>query len=66
MKVDRNQYAELAANVNDQSDGCLFAAIIVKGDTGEPRAGFYPFARASGFDEPLCTLQRQVWDHFAR
>lgn len=63
MKVGHNQYAELTADINELGDGCMLSAIIVKADTGDPGAGFYPFARASGFDAPLSTLQRQVWDH---
>lgn len=65
MKVGHNQYAELSMNINDPSDDCLLSSIIVKADTGEPGAGLYPFARRSGFDAPLPTLQRQVWDYFA-
>ena len=64
MKVGHNQYAELAMNVNNSNESCLLSSIIVKADTGEPGAGLYPFARRSGFDAPLSTLRRQVWDHF--
>lgn len=65
MKVGHNQYAELAMSINDSADGCLLSSIIVKADTGEPGSGFLPFARRSGFDAPLKTLQRQVFDCFA-
>ena len=64
MKVGHNQFAELAMTINDKADGCLLSSIIVKADTGEPGAGFLPFARRSGFDYPVETLQRQVFEHF--
>ena len=64
MKVGHNSYAELAMSINDKADGCLLSSIIVTADTGEPGAGFLPFARRSGFDVPVETLQRQVFDRF--
>jgi hypothetical protein len=64
MKVGHNQFAELAMSINDKADGCLLSSIIVKADTGEPGEGFLPFARRSGFDAPVATLQRQAFDHF--
>ena len=64
MKVGHNSYADLAMSINDQADECLLSSIIVTADTGEPGAGFLPFARRSGFDAPVETLQRQVFDHF--
>ena len=65
MKVGHNQFAELAMSINNKADGCLLSSIIVKADTGDPGTGFLPFARRSGFDAPVKTLQRQVFDHFA-
>jgi hypothetical protein len=64
MKVGHNQYAQLAMEVNQASDGCLLSSIIVQFDSGQPGAGFLPFARNQGFDEPLRALQRQVFEYF--
>jgi len=65
MKVGHNQFAELAMSLNVKSDGCLLSAIIVRADTGGPGDGFVPYARSQGFDQPLASLQRQVFDHFS-
>jgi hypothetical protein len=65
MKVGHNSYAELAMSINDKADSCLLSSIIVRADTGKPGAGFLPFARRSGFDAPVTTLQRQAYDHFS-
>jgi hypothetical protein len=65
MKVGHNQYAELAMSINQRSDQCLLSAIIVQAASGEPGAGFLPYARSQGFDASLSTLQRQVFDCFA-
>ena len=64
MKVGHSQYAELAMSINERSDGCLLSSIIVKADTGKPGAGLLPFARSQGFDQPLESLQRHVFEHF--
>ncbi len=64
MKVGHNQYADLAMNINQRSDECLLSSIIVKADSGKPGDGFLPFARSEGFDQPVATLQRQVFEHF--
>ncbi len=64
MKVGHNQYAELAMSINKRSDGCLLSAIIVKADSGKPGAGFLSFARSEGIDQPVTTLQRQVFERF--
>ncbi len=64
MKVGHNQFAELAMSVNKPSDGCLLSSIIVTAHSGEPGAGFLPFARRQGFDQPVATMQRRVFEHF--
>ncbi len=66
MKVGHSQFAELAENINEEADHCLLSSIVVTADTGEPGAGFLPFALRSGFDYPVATLQRQVFDYFTR
>ncbi len=64
MKVGHNQFAELAMSVDMPSDGRLLSSIIVTVDSGEPGAGFLPFARSRGFDQPARTMQRHVFEHF--
>ena len=64
MKVGHNQFAELAMSVNRTGDGCLLSSIIVTVDSGEPGAGFLPFAHRQGFDQPIRSLQRHVYEHF--
>lgn len=64
MKVGHNQFAELAISINRPGDGCLLSSIIVKADTGKPGAGFLPFARRQGFDQPVATMQRHVFEYF--
>jgi hypothetical protein len=66
MKVGHNQFAQLAMEVNQASDGCLLSSIIVQSDSGQPGSGFLPFARSQGFDEPLRVLQRHVFEHFGQ
>jgi len=66
MKVGHNQYAALVMDVNRAADGCLLSAIVVRADTGEPGEGLLPFARRSGFEAPVETLQRQVWERFGQ
>lgn len=65
MRLGFHQYAELAMSVNEKADGCLLSAIIVKSDTHVPGDGFLPYARSQSFHEPLDTVQRQVFEHFA-
>jgi hypothetical protein len=57
-------FATLMKAVNHESDGVLLSSIIVHQDDGKPGEGFLPYAKALGFDLPLETLQRQVWEHF--
>ena len=40
-------------------------SIIVHKDDGKPGAGFRPYALEMGFDAPLSTLQRQVFEAFS-
>jgi len=65
MKVGHNSFGRLAMETNRQSDGCLLSSIIVQASTGEPGTGFVPYARSQGFDAPLASLQRQVFQAFA-
>lgn len=63
--VGWSMFAELVASVNQASDGVLLSAIIVHKDDGKPGDGFLPYARSKGFEEPLATLQRRVFERFA-
>lgn len=64
MKVGHNQYAQLVMDPNRPEDGYLLSAIVVRADDGRPGDGFLPHARSMGFDAPIPTLQRRVWDTF--
>ena len=64
MLVDHSMFADLMIAVNQESDGVLMSSIIVHQDDGKPGEGFLPYAREMGFDLPLETLQRQVYEHF--
>lgn len=64
MLVGHSMFADLVAAVNEKSDGVLLSSIIVHQDDGRPGDGFLPYAREMGFDAPLETLQRQVYEHF--
>jgi hypothetical protein len=55
----------MCGEVNRKDDRCMLSSIIVSNETGRPGSGFEPFARSWGFTEPLPTLQRRVFDHFA-
>jgi len=65
MLVDDSTFADIAIAVNQQSDGVLLSSIIVHSDNGKPGEGFVAYAQSLGFQLPLETLQRQVYDHFA-
>jgi hypothetical protein len=58
-------FANLAMSVNRESDGVLLSSIIVHKDDGKPGAGFRPYAISQGFDEPIDTSQRHVFEYFA-
>jgi hypothetical protein len=64
MLVGHSMFATLMEAVNHESDGVLLSSIIVHQDDGKPGEGFLPYAKGLGFDLPLETLQRQVWEHF--
>jgi hypothetical protein len=64
MLVDHSMFANLVIGVNHEPDGVLLSSIIVHQDDGKPGEGFLPYAKGLGFDLPLETLQRQVYEHF--
>jgi hypothetical protein len=64
MLVGHSMFATLMEAANHGSDGVLLSSIIVHQDDGKPGEGFLPYAREMGFDLPLETLQRQVYEHF--
>lgn len=66
MKVGHNSFANLAMETNRRSDGCLLSSIIVRAADGEPGEGFLPYARSQGFNQPVTSIQRQVFDRFSR
>ena len=57
-------FADLVVSVHKKSDGVLLSSIIVHQDDGKPGDGFLPYARELGFDAPVATLQRRVFEHF--
>lgn len=65
MLVVHSMFADLVGGVNRKDDGVLLSSIIVNQADGKPGEGFLPYAREMGFDFPLETLQRQVYEHFA-
>ena len=64
MLVDGPSFADLLLAISGESDGVLLSSIIVEPDTGNPSDDFLLSAMERGFDQPLATLQRQVYDHF--
>jgi len=64
MLVGHSMFADLVVAVNRQSDGVLLSSIIVHQDDRKPGEDFLPYAKDQGFDLPLETLQRQVYEHF--
>lgn len=65
MLVDHSMLADLMIALNQQSDGVLLPSIIVHPDNGKPSDDFLLAAMELGFDAPVETLQRQVYQHFA-
>jgi hypothetical protein len=65
MLVDPAIFADLVTSVDRKDDGVLLSSIIVDQTDGKPRDDFVPYADEMGFDSPLETLQRQVYNHFA-
>ena len=64
MLVGHSMFADLVEAVNEESDGVLLSSIIVHREDGKPGEGFMPYAGRMGFDLPVETLQRQVYQHF--
>ena len=64
MLVGHSMFADLVIAVNHGSDGVLLSSIIVHQDDRKPGEGFLPYARDLGFDSPLETLQRHVYERF--
>ena len=65
MLVGYSMFANLVMSVNRKSDDVLPSSIIVHKDDGRPGAGFRPYAISQGFDEPIETSQRHVFEHFS-
>jgi len=64
MLVDHSMFTILLEAVDRDSDGVLLSSIIVQDDDGKPGDGFPAYAGNMGFEFPLVTLQRQVYEHF--
>lgn len=64
MLVGYSMFANLVMSVNRKTDGVLLSSIIVHKDDGKPGAGFRPYAISQGFDEPIETSQRHVFENF--
>ncbi len=60
MLVDGADSSDLAKAIDQKSDGVLLSSIIVNEDDDQ----FLPYASSMGFDEPVDTLQRQVYEQF--
>lgn len=65
LLVDPSMFVDLVKSLDSTDDGVLLSSIIVNQTDGKPRDEFLPYAEEKGFDSPLETLQRQVYDHFA-
>jgi hypothetical protein len=64
MLIGHSLFPTLMESVNRESDRVLLSSIIVTQDTGLPGEGFLPYATSMGFDLPVETLQRQVYENF--
>ncbi|MBM3957962.1 MAG: hypothetical protein FJ313_07925, partial [Gemmatimonadetes bacterium] len=64
LKLSFRMNGRMCMEINRGEDGCLLSSIIVRTDTGRPGDGFEPFARQSGFSDPLGVLQQAVFRHF--
>jgi len=65
MLIDDSLFADFVVAINQEADGVLLSSIIVHPDDGKPGEGFLAYATSLGFELPLATLQRQVYEHFA-
>ena len=64
MLVDPAAFDDLLHSISREPDGVLLASVIVDSDTGKPSDDYLLAAMEMGFDLPLETLQRQVYEHF--
>jgi hypothetical protein len=64
MLVGHSMFPTLMEAIDQESDGVVLSSIVVAQDDGKPGDGFLPYARSLGFDLPVETLQRQVYEHF--
>jgi hypothetical protein len=64
MLVDPASWDDLLLAINLKTDGVLLASIAVHADNGEPSDDFLLAGMELGFDLPVQTLQRQVYEHF--
>lgn len=66
LKLSFRMNGRMCMEINRGEDGCLLSSIIVRSDTGRPGDGFEPFARRSGFGDPLGVLQQEAFSRFRR
>ena len=64
MLVDLAAFDGLLLAIGHESDGGPLAAIIVDPDTGKPTDDYLLAVMELGFDEPVETLQRRVYEQF--
>ena len=64
MLLDDAVFIALAHAVRSEPDPALLGSIIVDPDSGTPTDDFLLEAMEQGFEHPLETLQRQVYEHF--
>jgi hypothetical protein len=65
MLIDDSLFADFVVAINQEADGVLLSSIIVHPEDGKPGEAFLAYATSLGFELPLGTLQRQVYEHFA-
>lgn len=64
MLIGYSMFGRLVMETNRKDDRVLISSIVVKKDSGLPGSGFLAYARSQGFDEPLATIQRHVFERF--
>ena len=64
MLIDPAAFDELLLEIGRESDSVPLAAIVVHPESGQPSDDFLLATMEMGFDLPLATLQRRVYEHF--
>ena len=64
MLVRDSSFEELLVAIGQEGDAAPLAVLVVHPNTGAPTEDYLLAAMELGFDAPLPTLQRQVYEHF--